>query len=223
MWCVECKTAFSWKSGHIVNGTIHNPHYYEFLRQTQGTVPRADNPCGELPGLGIMRQHIHKVKGEYLRMNMYSFHRFLEEVNWRCRQVNTYDNSLVQNRIYYLLNRMDEKKFTQKAFMYYQRSLRFNRIQELLQMLKQVLLDQLSILLDILKNPHTPTQVQDIFLEIHKVCCYFIEQKKRSPYTTIREEHVRICVEHKKIMYNVEEFDMALWYGNDEPLAFMIR
>jgi len=225
MWCVECKTAFSWKSGNIVNGAIHNPHYYEFLRQTQGHVPRADNPCGEIPELHVMRQHGLKIVGNNtsMRTNMYSLHRFLQELNWRCGIVNPYEPSLVQNRIYYLLNRMDEKKFTQKAFMYYQRSLRFRRMNELLQMLKQVLLDQLSILMDILKNPNTLAQTQGLFVEVHKVCCYFMEQKKRSPYTSIREEHVQLMVEHKKILYTVEEFDMSLWLGNDDPLTFMLR
>jgi hypothetical protein len=41
MWCPQCKTAFSYNTGKIETGRIHNPHYYQFLRQTQGFVPRA--------------------------------------------------------------------------------------------------------------------------------------------------------------------------------------
>jgi cell division protein FtsB len=55
MYCTNCNTAFSWKTGHkVTNGVIHNPHYFEYLRVTNGGVmPRnpGDIPCaGNLPG-----------------------------------------------------------------------------------------------------------------------------------------------------------------------------
>lgn len=41
MWCVQCKTPFSWKNGKIEKGVVHNPHYYEWQRQTNnGIAPR---------------------------------------------------------------------------------------------------------------------------------------------------------------------------------------
>ena len=30
MWCPQCKTAFSWKTGNIETGHIHNPHFYDW-------------------------------------------------------------------------------------------------------------------------------------------------------------------------------------------------
>ena len=48
MWCTQCNTAFSWRTGQIETNTIHNPHYYEWLRRTNnGEIPRNpdDNPC----------------------------------------------------------------------------------------------------------------------------------------------------------------------------------
>ena len=31
MWCVQCHTAFDWKTGTIQRGAVHNPHYFEQL------------------------------------------------------------------------------------------------------------------------------------------------------------------------------------------------
>ena len=42
IWCVECHTAFSWNTGEIETGLIHNPHYYQYMRE-RGELPRHPN------------------------------------------------------------------------------------------------------------------------------------------------------------------------------------
>ena len=48
MWCTQCHTAFSWRTGRIETH-IHNPHFYEWQRRNNnGVAPRniGDIPCG---------------------------------------------------------------------------------------------------------------------------------------------------------------------------------
>ena len=52
MWCPECKTAFSWSKGTVEKGVIHNPHYYQWMREHGGGMPRNpqdhNNDCGNM-------------------------------------------------------------------------------------------------------------------------------------------------------------------------------
>ena len=55
MFCSNCHTAFGWRSGLIETGVIHNPHYYEHLRRTQGHVPR--NPLDIPNNCNVVTHH----------------------------------------------------------------------------------------------------------------------------------------------------------------------
>ena len=68
MWCVECKTAFSWRTGRIERGVIHNPHFYEYQRQQAdgGEIPR--NP-GDEGGGGCAGDVNYRLLHRHLRHN----------------------------------------------------------------------------------------------------------------------------------------------------------
>ena len=62
MWCTSCHTAFSWKTGLKVQGTIHNPHFYDFQRQNYGRGRNLnDIPCGGMPTLREMNSCLRAV------------------------------------------------------------------------------------------------------------------------------------------------------------------
>ncbi len=49
MWCTQCQTAFSWETGQVEEGRVHNPHYYEWMRRNKGSVPREPAQPGDVP------------------------------------------------------------------------------------------------------------------------------------------------------------------------------
>ena len=61
MWCPQCHTAFSWRTGHKETGIVHNPHFYEWQRrQNGGNAPRVagDVACGGIPPYHDVRNRI---------------------------------------------------------------------------------------------------------------------------------------------------------------------
>ena len=122
MWCTQpsCHTAFSWRTGKKVFGTIHNPHFIQFSMQN-GTVERnpQDIPCGGLPdvytffgrvrhysryhpdGSKIFDAFSHPIRGLRHLVNV-------EEYHYRVTDVRDTNTDL---RVRYLLNEIDDDTF----------------------------------------------------------------------------------------------------------------
>lgn len=108
MYCTMCHTPFSWRTGRVETGAIHNPHYYEYQR-LHGTLDRpiGDVQCGGLPNVYAIYRY-----SEYVS----HVHRFITE--FQAISMRKYTNLPLNNpqlnqtsRISYMLNEMSEKKF----------------------------------------------------------------------------------------------------------------
>jgi hypothetical protein len=117
MYCTSCDTAFSYQTGVIVKGVIHNPHYFERMRTLHGSVPRqpGDQACGGWPELRAFgaRALPHTILTNTLAMGFYQSARHVEQVTLVTDlQVAELDNTDL--RVKYLLKEIDDTEFKQK-------------------------------------------------------------------------------------------------------------
>ena len=169
MFCVSCHTAFDWKTGLIEVGKIHNPHYYEHLRQTVGEVPRdvddihpnQNNWACVEPTFNIIRQRIQSPIGialinasideklpykfdEYLICFVrLMYHLSQYEIPILTDGMRRYQTNL-DLRVDYLLNRIDEKTWKQKLQQREKKIMKTDEIHKVTEMFCTVLRESIQ-------------------------------------------------------------------------------
>lgn len=163
MWCVSCFTAFSWVTGEIETGTIHNPHYYQYLFRNPGQQQGGGHhnhldggPCAE----GIPRQielRVFEKHPSYIKW--LGFYRLLVHINRVEIQNITYNDTNrqannLETRIEYLTNEITEEQFKTRLQRREKRRCLEADIRRVLEMLY-------AVGCDILRNMIAGTSVED--------------------------------------------------------------
>ncbi len=115
MWCTQCRTAFSWKTGQKEEGVIHNPHAIRWQREN-GPLLRnnGDIPCG---GLAAMYHFSMLPRKEYNLI--YPIHRRIAELPSAyggLLTINTPNRDYEELRKNLVLDRITEDYFKQRIF-----------------------------------------------------------------------------------------------------------
>jgi hypothetical protein len=172
MWCTQCHTAFSWRSGRIETH-IHNPHFYEWQRrQNNGEAPRVvgDFVCGrelDYRSSGIIRRYLSRLINDIPMSNDNSrillknidyivescLHlMYVEMPSYQVDHVN--DN--VELRIRFLRNRIDENTFKVLVQRANKKHAKTKEIGDILHLLVQTVTDCMYRAVDFLKTARNP-------------------------------------------------------------------
>ena len=128
MFCIKCGTAFSWKTGKIEKGIIHNPHAHTFFENNPELADiyrnnvngnNGDQCRNFIPPLLLLT---NKFPGTYLRRIQYiyrtvaEFHQYYRN-NYLTKIDSTITNNMNKDYRYEYLNKNIDEKNLSKLFI----------------------------------------------------------------------------------------------------------
>lgn len=125
MWCPDCKSAFSWNTGKLDLGVVHNPHYYQFQRQiNNGHVERTQDihRCGVIPDLRriFKPRLLDRIQDTKLSNNITAMHRLISHITFATipetrAKINGYLNTKTF-KIEYILNNKTKEELSNHIY-----------------------------------------------------------------------------------------------------------
>lgn len=156
-YCTQCKTAFSYDTGKIERGRIHNPHYYEQMEKLNMNTDcedgdpgffiysqkRSDNVVKLIKMYNVIhRYYVHNIG---VLENRYNSNNHDEIIDDEKHELDFYTN--IKNRIIYIVgsDSMTDDDFTHEIYIKYKLSLFYKDVYFLMS-------EYLNIFKIILKN-----------------------------------------------------------------------
>ena len=177
MWCVNCHQAFSWNTGEIDNGTVHNPHFYQYERAAnngQAIRQAGDVLCGGLVGWAFFRAQVLRYLSNFanqceshttkllifdIKKKLTSLHRFMTHtthvtVDSLRRKVRDLGNT-EKTRIKYILKDISKEKLSTEV---YKIDTNRRKLTEMLHIYELINVVGIEMFTTFVNMPHTSTE-----------------------------------------------------------------
>jgi len=170
MYCTQCHTPFSWKTGNIeTSRNIHNPHYFEYIR-THGSIPLARNPndivCGRDLNVHFIRRFDNLLVYLFDESIRNKFTNMCRNIASYDTYINDYQNAIERNedkkqehRIKYLTNEISEEYFKRKVQMNDKKNQKDRECMDIFVMLRDTNIDMLYLINDKLNEVDKVIQI----------------------------------------------------------------
>lgn len=172
MWCTNCNTAFSWRTGLVENGAVHNPHFFEWYNNhsNQTNNPQGPTPCDERPPFEHIIRHtvlvMREVDRTFVRL-MYQMNVHIEtvEIGERFR---THPRDNVDLRIKWLRKSINELALGRQLHRRYKNAMVNTRRVQVYQLFLTLSTDIFHKILH--TNKHA--ECETLITEFHEVVAY---------------------------------------------------
>ena len=180
MYCTTCHTVFSWNTGKITTGIVHNPHYFQYMRQREAGIERNPNdiPCGGRPNWNSLKRvvkvcyptvspsNLGKLTLEVQRLFLFAGE--LRDIHIQAIQGPELFRQNLKNRILYMKKELDEEKFKTSIIRQDITSIRNREVLQVYTTLAVLIEDQLRNFMDCT----TSTTFTEILDECHRIVQY---------------------------------------------------
>jgi len=171
MYCIKCHTAFSWRTGQLERGHIHNPEYYRWMRENGKDIPRNPfdvryDPCGnQLINytllLGTIRRYfpsrtvqlvqahgrstVQDYKQTVIVANMHRMIGHINYLNTGFQNENRHEEQNLRTmRANYILNKVTKEEFKKKLQMLEKKNNKSKKINDVWNLLRLVLIEYIG-------------------------------------------------------------------------------